>query len=241
MKIAIIGYGRMGREIEKVALQRGHEIVSVIDVDNRADMASARFAEADVAIEFSVPAAAAANLAAAAQAGVPVVCGTTGWLDAAGEEFVKRTVAQGATFMISSNFSIGVNVVMAASRLLARLLTPFPAYSASLQETHHTHKLDHPSGTAITIADQLISDCGRYTSWAETTEPAAGVLPVQALRQGEVPGIHTVTWDSPDDTITLRHEAKSRHGFATGAVAAAEWLATALRGKRYTMTDMLGI
>lgn len=240
MKMAIIGHGKMGREVESVALSRGHEVVCVIDVDNRADFSSEAFRSADVAIEFSVPQAGFDNVKAAWREGVKVVCGTTGWLNAETAPEVERACAEGATLLHATNFSLGVNVTMAASRLLARLLAPYPEYRAELEEVHHIHKLDHPSGTAITLAEQLVASCPRYTGWQEGEAPA-DKLPVTALREGEVPGIHTMTWHSPDDTITLRHEAKSRHGFAVGAVVAAEWLAQAPRGHRYTMADVLGL
>ncbi|MDE6243887.1 MAG: 4-hydroxy-tetrahydrodipicolinate reductase [Muribaculaceae bacterium] len=241
MKIAIIGHGKMGREVEKVALSRGHEIVCIIDCDNRDDFQSEAFRSADVAIEFSVPAAGMSNVLASFAENVPVVSGTTGWLDEAAAAEIAKCCAEGGTLLHATNFSLGVNVTMAANRLLARLLAPYPEYHASLEEVHHIHKLDHPSGTAITLSEQLVNANDRYCSWAETDIPAPGVLPVRALREGEVPGIHTVTWTSSDDSITLRHEAKSRHGFTVGAVVAAEWLAKAPRGHRYSMADVLGL
>ena len=157
MKIAIIGHGKMGREVEKVALSRGHEIVSIIDIDNRADFSSPAFRSADVAIEFSVPAAGLDNVLAAFAEGVPVVSGTTGWLNAATAPEIERRCAAGATLLHATNFSLGVNVTMAANRLLARLLAPYPEYQASIEEVHHIHKLAHPSGTAITLSAQLIN------------------------------------------------------------------------------------
>lgn len=241
MRIAIIGYGKMGREVEKVARERGHEIVSIIDVDNRGELDSPRFRSADAAIEFSIPSAGRLNVEAAMSAGVPVVSGTTGWLTPEVRNEMEQTCREGATLLHATNFSLGVNVTMAANRLLARLLTPYPQYEASVEEVHHIHKLDHPSGTAITLSEQLIASNPRYHDWEETGSPEAGVLPVTALREGEVPGIHTVTWRSPDDTITLRHEAGSRHAFATGAVIAAEWLAGAPRHHLYSMADVLGL
>lgn len=241
MKIALIGYGKMGHEIEKVARERGHEIVSIIDLDNRMDMATPEFASADVAIEFSVPGAALQNVSEAFRAGLPVVCGTTGWLKGEAEAEMAKACEAGATLLHATNFSLGVNVTMAASRLLARLLAPYPEYRASIDEVHHIHKLDHPSGTALTLAGELMEACPRYTELQEAEEVAENVLPVSAEREGEVPGIHTVKWQGPDDSITLRHEAKSRHGFAVGAVVAAEWLAGAPRGHRYKMTDVLGL
>lgn len=243
MKIAIIGHGKMGRAVEETALNRGHEIACVIDVDNTADFDSPAFRSSDVAIEFSVPSAAPGNLRRAWQAGVPVVCGTTAWLTPAAMDEAERAAAAGATLLHSSNFSLGVNVTMAASRLLARLLAPYPEYRASMEETHHVHKLDHPSGTAVTMATQIIENCPRYTSWQEPAPASAqaGVLPITSFREGEVPGTHIIKWDSPADTITLSHRAKSRQGFALGAVIAAEWLAAAPKGRIYTMADVLNL
>lgn len=234
----------MGRLIEEIARNRGHEIVSIIDVDNPGDFDSDAFRSAQVAIEFSVPQAAMGNLKKAWQQGVPVICGTTGWhKDAENVRTVEKAIAAGATLLHSTNFSLGVNVTMAASRLLARLLGPHDAYSCSMKEIHHIHKLDHPSGTAVTLADDILSRAPRYRKWEEPA-PApclTDVLPIESLREGEVPGTHIVKWDSPVDTITLTHEAKSREGFALGAVLAAEWLADAPRGKAYTMADVINL
>jgi len=231
----------MGHIVEEVALNRGHRIVSIIDVDNRADIAGAAFHSADVAIEFSIPSAGLANVTDAMAQGVPVVSGTTGWLDDAAETVVADFCRRGGRLLHATNFSLGVNVTMAASRLIARLLAPYDEYQASISEVHHIHKLDHPSGTAITLASELMKAAPRYKEWKESTPPAPGILPVNVRREGEVPGFHEVVWDGPDDTITLAHNAKSRHGFATGAVVAAEWLASAAPGHRYSMLDVLGL
>lgn len=223
MKIALIGYGKMGRAVERAALSRGHQVVARIDVDNRADMDSDAFRSADVAIEFSAPAAAPANVAAAARRGVPVVCGTTGW-EASRPQVEADVLAAGSALLAASNFSIGVYVFRAASRLLARFMDRFPQYSPSLHEVHHVHKLDHPSGTALTVAGEIVAEVSRLGSAEETDAPAPGVLPISCERRGEVPGIHSVNWRSAVDQITLTHEAFSRDGFALGAVVAAEWL-----------------
>ncbi|MDE6552706.1 MAG: 4-hydroxy-tetrahydrodipicolinate reductase [Muribaculaceae bacterium] len=244
MKIAIIGYGKMGHMIERIALDRGHEISVIIDADNLADIDSKAFRKSDVAIEFTQPDTAVNNLLRCFSAGVPVVCGTTGWLDSL--EAVKSVCESGKGAMLySSNFSIGVNIFEAVSRYLAGIMNAYPQYTPSMEEVHHIHKLDHPSGTAITIAEELIAASDKVDRWAENAENAENVdnvdnddnaenadnadnsktLLISHRREGEVPGIHTVTWDSPQDTITISHSAKSREGFALGAVLAAEWLA----------------
>ncbi len=242
MKIAIIGYGKMGHMIERIAIDRGHEISVIIDADNLADIDSKAFRKSDVAIEFSRPDSAVNNLLRCFSAGVPVVCGTTGWLDSL--DAVKSVCESGKGAMLySSNFSIGVNIFEAVSRYLAGIMNSYPQYSPSIEEVHHIHKLDHPSGTAITIAEELISVSNKVDKWAETPEPSENsensdnadnsdnaqnadhTLYISHRREGEVPGIHSVTWDSPQDSITITHSAKSREGFALGAVLAAEWLA----------------
>ncbi|MDE5773325.1 MAG: 4-hydroxy-tetrahydrodipicolinate reductase [Muribaculaceae bacterium] len=238
MKIAIIGYGKMGHIIEKTARERGHHIVAIIDQDNTADFASHEFKSADVAIEFSRPDAAVENILASFAAGVPVVSGTTGWKEYLPE--MKSICDKGeGTLLWSSNFSIGVNIFMAVNRYLSSIISRYPQYRPALEETHHIHKLDHPSGTAITLAEELIANDDNIKSWEEIelTDAPSDVLPVHAIRRDEVPGIHTVCWDSPVDTITISHSAKSREGFALGAVMAAEWLV----GKQgyYTMSDFL--
>ncbi|MBO7318276.1 MAG: 4-hydroxy-tetrahydrodipicolinate reductase [Bacteroidales bacterium] len=234
MKIALIGYGKMGRVIEEIAVARGHEIVCRIDVENQDDFLSPAFASADVAIEFSTPATAVDNYKRAFAAGLPVVSGTTGWLDRMPE--IKAACDEGATFFYASNFSLGVNVFFAVNRWLAGVMNQLEDYSVSLEEIHHIHKLDHPSGTAITLAEGLVEGIDRLSAWSET-EHADDVLPVVAKREGEVPGTHIVQYDSEVDTITIEHKAKSRRGFALGAVVAAEFAV----GKKgfLTMSDML--
>lgn len=207
----------MGHAVERVAQGRGHEIVCVIDKDNTADFASPAFASADVAIEFSTPATAESNVRAAWHAGVPVVCGTTGWdvgaLRAELQDAAECCACNDTRGLIwASNYSVGVNVFFALSKRLAGLLRDFPEYTPAITEVHHVHKLDAPSGTAKTLAQDIRRVRGG--------EP----VPVESIREGEVPGIHTVTWDSPVDSIQITHSAKSREGFALGAVLAAEWL-----------------
>lgn len=210
----------MGRIIEQVALSRGHEIVAVIDKDTECRIDSPEFRSADVAIEFSVPAAAEANVKAALEQGVDVVCGTTGWAD--GLERLKAAIPAGRALMWSGNYSLGVNLFFAANRFIARMMAKFPQYSPDITETHHIHKLDHPSGTALMAAEQIISEVDSLNGWSE--DPADGKLLINHIRHAEVPGIHRVTWESDVDSLTIEHSAKSRAGFALGAVMAAEWL-----------------
>ena len=235
MKIALIGYGKMGHAIEQIALQRGHEIVSVIDVNNQEDFTSDAFTSADVAIEFSMPAVAMDNYRRAFAAGVPVVSGTTGWLEHLPE--IKEACKAGQTFFYASNFSLGVNIFFALNKYLAKIMNDFPAYDVRMVETHHVHKLDAPSGTAITLAEGLIDNIERKNKWVEGKEPAEDEIGICSVREGEVPGIHTVIYESDVDTISITHDAKSRMGFALGAVIAAEFTC----GKKgfLTMQDML--
>lgn len=224
MKIALIGYGKMGKAIEKIALSRGHEIVCKIDIDNQDDMDSPLFASADVAIEFTTPATAVANYKRAFAQGVPVVSGSTGWLESMPE--IKSMCDRGeATFFWTSNFSLGVNIFFAVNRYLAAMMSGFPQYHPSMTEIHHIHKLDHPSGTAITLAEGIIGADPAVKGWTEQLPAPEGMMPITSVREGEVPGIHTIAWDGPADTITIEHSAKNRDGFALGAVMAAEWAA----------------
>ena len=206
MKIALIGYGKMGHMIESIALERGHEIVCIIDQNNLCDFESEAFASADVAVEFTTPQTAEQNIRRAWAAGVPVVCGTTGW----DVEAIKQE-AQEAGLMWSSNYSIGVNILFALNKQLAKLMDSYPEYTPHMTEVHHIHKLDAPSGTAKTLQEAI-------------GEERLPIADVESIREGEVPGIHTVVWDSEVDTISISHSAKSRKGFALGAVIAAEWM-----------------
>lgn len=210
----------MGHIIEQIALERGHEIVAKVDRDTEQQISSPEFGRADVAIEFTVPSAAEANVGAALERGVAVVCGTTGWAD--GLARVKAGLKPGQALMWSGNYSLGVNLFFAANRFLARMMAKFPQYVADMTEVHHVHKLDHPSGTALMAAEQIIDSVDSLTGWSE--EPAPGKLLINHIRHGEVAGIHRVCWESDVDSITLEHSAKSRAGFALGAVMAAEWL-----------------
>lgn len=222
MKIALIGYGKMGKIIERIARERGHEIVCVIDVDNRDDFDSPAFRSADVAIEFTVPQVAVSNYRRAFASGVPVVSGTTGWTEQLPE--LKAEIEKGGhTLFWSSNFSLGVNVFMAVNRYLAELMNRFPQYDVEMTEVHHTQKLDAPSGTAITLAEGVLEKLDRKKAWVKETASASDELAIKSVREGQVPGIHTVRYESAVDSITITHDAKSREGFALGAVIAAEF------------------
>lgn len=223
MKIALIGYGKMGKTIERIATGRGHEIVSIIDIDNQADFNTDEFRSADVAIEFTTPSTAVENYLKAFAQGVPVVSGSTGWTSRLNE--IKEICDRGeATFFWTSNFSIGVNLFFALNKYLSALMDNFTEYSPSMKEIHHIHKLDHPSGTAITLAEGIIEKTGRIRNWTESSAYEPEELPIFHERTGETPGTHIISWDSAVDTITIEHKAKSREGFALGAVVAAEWV-----------------
>ena len=220
MKIALIGYGKMGKEIEKIALSRGHEIVSIIDVNNQEDFESAAFKSADVAIEFTNPTAAYNNYMKAFKADVKLVSGSTGWLEEHGEEVRKLCSEGGKTLFWSSNFSLGVAIFSAVNKYLAKIMNRFPAYDVTMSETHHIHKLDAPSGTAITLAEGILDNLDRKSRWVKGTLQAP-----DGTVSGEVPGIHSIRYDSEADSITITHDAKTRSGFALGAVLAAEYTA----------------
>jgi 4-hydroxy-tetrahydrodipicolinate reductase len=251
MKIALIGYGKMGKMIEQIARDRGHEIVSIIDIDNQQDFDSPAFRSADVAIEFTAPQAAYGNYLKAWEQGVKVVSGSTGWMKEHGDD-VRQQCANGKTLFWASNFSIGVAIFSAVNRYLAKIMNQFPQYDVEMEETHHVHKLDHPSGTAITLAEEIVENIDRIKGWEghleaspspseggdvelhhstvsgnQTPSPSEGLgeafLPIVCYRRGEVPGIHTIRYDSDADLITITHDAHSRKGFALGAVLAAEF------------------
>lgn len=224
MKIALIGYGKMGRMIEGIALSRGHEIVSVIDIDNQQDFESEAFASADVAIEFTTPWTAYDNYMKAWKAGVKVVSGSTGWMNDDGDEVRRACSEGGKTLFWASNFSVGVAIFSAVNEYLAKIMNAFPQYDVNMVETHHVHKLDAPSGTAITLAEQIVDNLDRKKKWG-LHETAKDVLRIDDIRRGEVAGIHSVTYDSPEDMITITHDAHGRTGFALGAVLAAEYTA----------------
>ena len=236
MKIALIGYGKMGKMIEEIARSRGHEIVSVIDIDNQQDFESPEFRQADVAIEFTNPTAAYGNYLKAWAQGVKVVSGSTGWMKDHGDDVRHECEANGKTLFWASNFSIGVAIFSAVNRYLAKIMNQFPQYDVEMEETHHIHKLDHPSGTAITLAEEIVEALDRKSDWepgcvvqpdgqvlGQVVGDSRDMLRINSRREGEVPGIHTVKYDSVEDCITITHDAHSRRGFALGAVLAAEY------------------
>ena len=228
----------MGRMIEEIAVARGHRIVCIIDLDNQDDFDSAAFASADVAIEFTTPTAAYANYLRAFAHGVKVVSGSTGWMAEHGDDVRRLCTEEGHTLFWASNFSLGVAIFSAVNRYLASIMNRFPEYDVTMEEVHHVHKLDAPSGTAITLAEDIVERLDRKDRWTKgefrhadgTVEGSkdcpADVLRIDSVRRGEVPGIHSVRYDSEADAITLTHDAHSRRGFALGAVLAAEFTAT---------------
>ena len=235
MKIALIGYGKMGRMIEQVALERGHEIVCKIDADNQEEFDSPAFATADVAIEFTTPTAAYGNYLKAFAHNVKVVSGSTGWQHEHKADVERLCTEGGQTLFWASNFSIGVAIFSAVNRYLAKIMNQYPQYDVEMEDTHHIHKLDAPSGTAITLAEDILDNIDRKTKWAKgkqiaadgtvtDAEPMANdVLPIASLRRGEVPGIHSICYESEADGIIITHDAHNRKGFALGAVLAAEY------------------
>ncbi len=230
MKIALLGYGKMGKTIERLAVERGHEIVLKISDDiEKADLQ-----KADVAIDFSVPEAAFKNITTCFEKQVPVVSGTTGWLKQY-DEAVEICNKNEAAFIYASNFSLGVNLFFELNRNLAKLMSKFPEYKVAIEEIHHTQKLDAPSGTAITLAEQIMENSER-TGW-QLDKAADNEIPVTAKRIENVPGTHTISYNSEVDTIKIEHIAHSRDGFALGAIIAAEWL----QNKKgvYSMKDVL--
>lgn len=236
MKIALLGYGKMGKEIEQIALDRQHEIVLKIDVGNQADMNTANLQKADVAIDFSVPTSAYDNIMKCFEAGVPIVCGTTGWLEKF-DEVMQACQEKGQTFFYASNYSVGVNLFFHLNKHFAKVMDKYAQYDVAMEEVHHTQKLDAPSGTAITLAEGILQNVERKTAWKLEKAESEQDLKIAAIREGQVPGIHSIRYDSDMDYIEIKHSAKSRKGFAHGAVVAAEFL----QGKKgyYTMDDLM--
>ncbi|MCX6311592.1 MAG: 4-hydroxy-tetrahydrodipicolinate reductase [Bacteroidetes bacterium] len=242
MKIALLGYGKMGKTIEAIALKRGHSIVLKVDKDNFDPFPLEELKKADVAIEFSTPKTVVGNILHCFVAGVPIVVGTTAWNDQM--EFVaEKCKEKNGTIFTASNFSLGVNLFFRLNNQLAKLMNPYSDYDVSMEEIHHVHKLDSPSGTGITLADGILANLDRKKTWKDyPNELPADVpheeLPIVSKRIGEVPGTHSVIYNSDVDKITITHEAYSREGFALGAVIAAEWLF----GKKgiFGMNDLLG-
>lgn len=238
MKIALMGYGKMGHEIENAALKRGHQIVSIIDCHNQEDFESDNFKSADVAIEFSVPESAFSNIMQAFKYNIPVVAGTTGWLQHM-DQIKKLCTVDNQTFFYSSNYSLGVNIFFAINKYLAKLMNAYQDYDVEMEETHHIHKLDAPSGTAITLAEDIISQLDWKQNWSLVKPSASDDIYINSIRRDEIPGNHKVIYKSNVDSICIEHDAISREGFAIGAVIAAEFI----KGKKgfFTMQDLLNL
>ncbi|WP_407480939.1 4-hydroxy-tetrahydrodipicolinate reductase [Elizabethkingia meningoseptica] len=232
MRIALVGYGKMGKIIDEIAQKRGHEVVARLKETPTADNLN----NPDVVIEFSNPEAAYQNIKNCLELGIPVICGTTGWLDKKAE-IEAYAVEKNTAFLYGSNFSLGVNLFFALNERLAKMMSPFPEYDVQLEEIHHIHKLDAPSGTAITLAEGVIENSG-FEAW-KLEETKGKELGIFAIRENEVPGTHSVYYRSEVDEIEIKHTAFNRNGFALGAVVASEWI----NGKKgvFTMNDVLGL
>ncbi len=237
MKIALIGYGKMGKAIEEVALDKGHEIVLKIDVQNNEDFTKENLQKADVAIEFTGPHSAYENVKKCIQSGVPVVSGSTGWLEKWNEISALCDTNNGS-LVYSSNYSIGVNLFFELNKQLAKLMEPYDSYDVNMKEIHHTEKKDAPSGTAITLAEQILANLGRKNQWVNSPSSTPSDLLITSERIDPAPGTHTVTYQSPIDTIEITHTAHNRKGFATGAVLAAEFAKN--KSGIFTMKEVLG-
>jgi len=223
MRIVLIGYGKMGKEIERIAIDRGHQIVSKIDIENPDDLISLTSKEVDVAIEFSNPVSAFSNIMKCIEKQIPIVCGTTGWLEKKAE-VEKATQSFDSTFFYASNYSIGVNLFFKLNKQLAKLMQPHAGYDIYTNEIHHIEKKDSPSGTAITIAEGIMSQYPNKNKWVNNEIPGADEIAIWSQRESTKPGTHTVKYISKVDQIEVTHEAFSREGFALGAVIAAEWI-----------------
>ncbi|MEO5910670.1 MAG: 4-hydroxy-tetrahydrodipicolinate reductase [Pelobium sp.] len=243
MKLALLGYGKMGKMIESIALDRGHEVVLIIDENNSQDMTAENLKNADVAIDFSTPHSVLANIEACINARLPLIVGTTGWYGHL-QQVKDSCLAANSTVMYGSNFSVGVNVFFQINQQVAKMMNKFAGqYDVGMEEIHHIHKLDSPSGTAITIAEDIIQEFDNKSEWVDvksqeepvTVHPPQHLI-IESYREGEVPGTHAVIYDSDVDRIELKHVAHGRQGFALGAVIAAEWL----KGKSgfYSVKDM---
>lgn len=236
MKIALLGYGKMGKEIEKIALQRNHEIVLKIDINNQSDLTTENLKKADVAIDFSIPDAAYDNIITCFEADIPIVCGTTGWLKKI-EDVKTKCRTQNKGFFYASNYSLGVNVFFKLNEYLAKMMKSLQDYQVEMEEIHHIHKLDAPSGTAITLAEGIIKNIPEKKEWILNESSDKERIGIKAIREDEVPGTHRIKYDSEVDTIFIEHSAKSRKGFALGAVLAAEFMKN--KTGYNTMDDLL--
>jgi 4-hydroxy-tetrahydrodipicolinate reductase len=235
MRVAIIGYGKMGHEIEQVLLQRGHSVALIIDQDNAHDLCAEKLAEVDVAIEFTTPTTAYTNVRTCIECGTPVVSGTTGWHDRL-EELQILCREKNSTMIWSSNYSLGVNITFRLNRYLAELMNRFDTYNIDIEEIHHTQKKDAPSGTAISLANDIIARVERKQKWVNGATDEGDAIAITSLREGTVPGTHTVTYTSEDDKIEIKHTLFSRRALALGAVVAAEFVAP--RKGVFTIDDL---
>lgn len=238
LRIALLGYGRMGHEVEQVAKQRGHNVVLTIDKGSSRDLTDLKAANVDVAIDFSIPESAFQNVSYCLKHRIPVVSGTTGW-NSKLPEAVEIAKERGGAFFYASNFSIGVNLFFKLNTFLAAYMRRINSYSIAITETHHIRKVDAPSGTAITLADRIMQEIPSLTGWTLLPDRDRHKIPIQSIREGEIPGTHIVSYDSEIDTIELKHTAKNRRGFALGAVLAAEFIQE--KSGYFTMDDLLGV
>ncbi len=236
MKIALLGYGRMGKAIEGFAYEKGHEIVLKIHKDNKNEISRLKDCNCDVAIDFSLPNVAYEHIKSCIELGIPVISGTTGWTERL-PELQEFTLKNKAAFLYASNFSIGVNIFFEINELLASLMNPHTQYDVSMEEIHHIHKLDSPSGTGITLAQQIIKQLSRKIKWEETKIPNDETIGIDSKRLGLTPGTHAIKYQSKIDTIDIIHTAHSRDGFAKGALLAAEWIIN--KKGVFTMKDVL--
>ncbi len=236
MKAAIIGYGKMGREIERILIERGHEVTLIVDADNTADLNAERLANVDVALEFTTPDTALQNIRQCLECATAVVSGTTGWTHHL-PQMKALCLERGGALFYASNFCLGVNLMFRFNRTLAQMMNRFSQYEVAISETHHIHKKDSPSGTAITIAEGIIDNVERKMRWENNPTTDSQTIAIESIREGEIAGIHSVTYESADDSLTLSHTIKNRRTLAMGAVVAAEFIC----GKQgiYTMDDLL--
>ena len=238
MNIALIGYGKLGKEVEKVALERSHDISLIIDIDNQQDLNPNNLAKVDVAIEFTTPSSVKGNILKCFDSNTPIVTGTTGWNKDL-KEICDICIQRNQSLFYGSNFSIGVNILFAVNEYLASLMKGFRQYNVSIEEIHHTQKLDAPSGTAINLADQIIARIEQKVKWELNETSGEDSLLIKSIREGDIKGIHEVRYESEPDILYIKHFAKSRKGFAIGAILAAEYIL----GKKgiYTMRDLMGL
>ncbi len=238
MKLALLGYGKMGKEIEKIAIEKGYQIVLIIDINNQDELTVSNLQKAEVAIDFSVPGTAYHNIIMCFEAGIPVVSGTTGWFDKF-DDVLKKCKEQDKSFFYASNFSIGVNVFFQLNKYLAQMMDALDDYDVSIEEIHHTQKLDAPSGTAITLSNDIISELKRKNKWELGKASGKESIKIKAKRENNIPGTHIITYDSDIDFIKIEHSAKGRKGFALGAVIAAEYIQN--KKGYFTMNDLLNL